>query len=209
MTLLDQILDVADTLTEPRFNREPIAYWDNNRHRKIRHHTTMQPGLLAQLYQSVLPTWSSSDEAGGSSVPASRPPLAVEALSLHDEISMAVLDHCSEHGLAVRNNVESNLRGLVGAVGHLDHDEAKQLLADMRHWRGWCNVYLGWERILLPRGVRCPLPDCGQLNSLRVNLTNATALCRDCKATWGQDDGSIDLLAAHIKTLRRQLGGVS
>lgn len=200
MTLLHQIVDTADVLTEPHLNREPIPYWDASRHRKVRHHDTVQPGLLAQLYQSVIPASSSSDGPSASSVPASRPPLAVEALSLHDEICMAVLAWCTDHGLPTRVSVESNVRALVGVAAELGDEHARLLLADLRRWRGWCNVYLGWDKIILPRGVWCPLPDCGQRNSLRINLTSATAMCRACRATWQRSDGSIDLLAAHIQT---------
>lgn len=198
MTPLDQIANVADALTEPHIHSEPIPYWDKNRHRKIRHHRTVQPGLIAQLYQSVAPTWSTSDDPCAGGIPGSRPPLAVEALSRHDEISMAVLDWCTSENLTTRNNVESNLRALVGQATLLDHNNQAALLTDLRRWRGWCNVYLGWERVTQPRGVRCPLPDCAQLNTLRVNLTNATALCSACRATWGNDHGAIEVLAAHI-----------
>lgn len=205
MNLLHQIADVADALTEPHINREPIPYWDANRHRKIRHHTTVQPGLLAQLHQAILPVWSTADDAGGSSVPSSRPPLAIEALSTHDEISMAVLGWCTGLGMDTRASTESNIRALVGAAGRLDTDQTKQLLGDLRRWRGWCNVYLGWEKVEHIRGVRCPLPECEQLSTLRVNLTSATAMCRACGATWGQDDGGVEVLAAHIKTSSRRV----
>jgi hypothetical protein len=49
VTLLDQLRDVADQLTEPHIHSEPVTVWDVNRNRKIRQHRTVQPGLLAQL----------------------------------------------------------------------------------------------------------------------------------------------------------------
>jgi len=200
VTLLDQIATIADTLTEPHFNRERYEVWDSNRHKKVRHHTTVLPGLLAQLYQSVIPAGCSSGEPQASSIPASRPPLAVEALSCHDEISMAVLAWCEDLGLALRASVESNVRALVGAAGHLDHDLQKRLLADLRRWRGWSAVLVGWENVLVLRGATCPLPDCEQTGTLRVNLTAERAACRACGATWSSEDGSIQVLGEHIKT---------
>lgn len=202
MTLLDQISDIADELTEARQHREPYTVWDHNRHRKTRHHITIQPGLLAQLYQSVIPAWSTGEEPAGG-VPGSRPPLAVEALSRHDEIAMAALGWCDRLGITGRVSVESNVRALVGGAGNLDRGQLAALHADMRRWRGWCNVYLGWEHVVRIAGVRCPLPDCSTLSSLRINLTNATAVCHHCGADWSAADGSITVLAAHIKASSR------
>jgi hypothetical protein len=199
VNLLHQITETADALTEPTMNREPYAVWDGNRNRKIRHHITVQPGLLAQLYQSVIPA-SSSEQAPAGGVPGSRPPLAVEALSRHDQISMAVLRWCASLDLPARVSVESNVRALVGAAAKLDEDTAAAMLDEMRQWRSWCTVYLGWENIFRPAGVPCPLAGCGALGELRVNLTSATALCRSCSAAWTEADGSINLLAEYIRT---------
>lgn len=201
MNLLDQIRTVADTLTEPAIHAEPLTYWDHNRHRKIRRWTTVQPGLLCQLYESVIPS-SSSAEAPAGGVPGSRPPLAVEALSRHDEITMAVLRWCTSLGLDTRVSVESNVRGLVGATPAMDDDTAAVLLDEMRQWRRWCLVLTGWEQLYCPARIACPIAGCGTRNTLRINLTNATALCRSCGSTWtkdAEDDaGAIGILADYI-----------
>lgn len=198
MNPLDQIAETADALTEPHLHREPIHYWDTNRHRKLRHHITVLPGLLAQLYQSVIPASSSAEpHAGG--VPGSRPPLAVEALSRHDEIAMAVLRWCRQLDLEPRVSVDSNVRALVGAAGRLDGDDQKELLREMRRWRGWCSVMAGWENVFNPAGATCPRPGCGRTSTLRINLTAKTALCRACGTTWSDEDGSIGVLARHIE----------
>jgi hypothetical protein len=198
VNLLDQILDTADALTEPHMHTEPITYWDTNRHRKTRRHTTIQPGLLAQLYQSVIPA-SSSTEASAGGTFGSRPPLAVEALSRHDQIAMAVLRWCTSMGLPTRASVESNIRALVGAVGHLDDDTTAALLTEMRQWRRWAAVLTGWENLLRPAGVPCPIVDCGKTNTLRINLTTKTGMCQACGATWSEDDGGISILADHVR----------
>lgn len=203
MSLLDHIRDAADALTEPHMHSEPITFWDTNRNRKIRHHRTIQPGLLAQLYQSVIPASSSPDGPAGG-VPGSRPPLAVEALSTHDEIAMAALHWCQTLNLTLRVSVESNIRALVGAAGTLDDDNQRRLLTDLRRWERWSKVLTGWETIYRPAAVTCPAitdsQPCGQRSTLRINLTAKTGMCRACGATWSEDDGSITVLADYIRT---------
>jgi hypothetical protein len=95
--------------------------------------------------------------------------------------------------------VESNVRALVGKAGGLDDDTVRRLLADMRQWHRWCNVLTGWESVYRPAGVPCPVVDCWKTNTLRINLTAKTAMCRACGATWSQDDGSVFILADHIR----------
>lgn len=201
MNLLHKIADTADALTEPHIHTEPIPYWDTNRNRKVRRHQVVLPGLLAQVYQSVIPASSSGDAPAGG-VPGSRPPLAVEALSMHDEICMAVLRWCTSLKLTTRVSAESNIRALVGAAGQFDDDTAAALLTELRQWKHWCAVFVGWEKLYRPAGIPCPVVDCGQTNTLRVNLTAYTAMCRACRATWAKDDddaGSIGVLADYIR----------
>lgn len=198
--LLDQIIDTADTLTEPHINREPYTVWTGSRHRQIRHHITVQHGLLKQLYHAaIIPTCTTNDEPS-SSIPGSRPPLEVEALSRHDQITAAVLGWCATLGLTPRTNPESNIRAVAAAAGRLDEPQQKTLHAELRRWTGWCRVYLGLEHIRRIPGTRCPLTDCGTLGTLRINLTTSHGLCTTCGATWNHD--TIGVLAEHIKTNR-------
>jgi len=201
MTMLDAIRDLADQLTEPHMHREPYTLWVN-RNRKTLHHVTVQPGLLAQLYQSVIPASSSGDAPAGG-VPGSRPPLALEALSRHDEIAMLVMGWCEELRLPLRVSVESNVRALVGAAPTLDNEGQRDLLAALRRWRHWCAVLTDWEHLYQPRGIPCiAITDgvqCEQSNTLRINLTAKTAMCKACGATWSDDDGSISVLADYIR----------
>lgn len=200
MTLLDDIRDVADDLTEPHIHSEPVRTWDGNRNAKIRHYRTVQPGLITQLHQSVIPTVSSR-EAFAASVPGSRPPLAVEALSRHDEIAMAVLHWHRQLGMVPRVGVESNIRALVGAVPKLDDDDQRELLRQMRRWRGWCAVLTYWENLYQPKGVPCPVVGCEQVSTLRINLTMKTAMCKACGSTWVEPDGSLQVLGEHIRSV--------
>lgn len=200
MSVHDTIRDLADELCDPHQHAEVIPFWDNNRNRKFRRHITVQPGLLAQLYQSVMPASSSSEpHAGG--IPGSRPPLAVEALSRHDEIAMAVLRWCTSLRLTTRVSVESNVRQLAAAAQQFDEADARVLLSEMRQWRRWCAVLTGWENLYRPARVPCPVVDCGRTNTLRVNLTAKTAMCHACAATWSEDDGTITVLANYIQAV--------
>jgi hypothetical protein len=200
VTLLDSLRDVADALTEPHIHSEPIRTWDRNRNLKIRMFKTVQPGLLAQLYQSVIPAGSTGEPPAGG-VPGSRPPLAVEALSRHDEVSMAVLAWCRQLALPTRVSVESNIRALIGAYAHLDDDDQRELLRQMRQWQRWCSVLTGWESLYRPAAVPCPIIACGKTNTLRINLTAKTGMCQSCGAAWSDEDGSIGVLGDYIRSM--------
>lgn len=194
MNLLDAITQVADDLTEPHQHREPYHVWTGSRNKQIRHHITTMPGLLAQLRDSITPVGGIGQ---GHSVPNSRPPLALEAVSRYLVISNGVNRWTWSLKLQWRGTVESSIRQLVGHAPSLDPDVARQLLAEMREWRRWCCVYTGWERLYRPANVPCPV--CAALNTLRINLTNKTAACTACRAGWSEDDGSIYVLGDHIK----------
>lgn len=201
MTLLDQITDLADTLTEPHTHREPYTIWTGQRHRKTMHHATVQHGLLTQLYHAVLPTTLAGDDAGGS-IPASRPPLEVEALSRHQQITAAAARWSRDLRIDPRPTAESTIRALVGAASTLDDQQQRTLLADLRRWTGWCRVYLGLEQVRRIPGTRCPITTCNTLGSLRINLTTSHGLCTACEAAWNHD--TIGVLAEHIKAGRTQ-----
>lgn len=205
---LDRIRDLADELTEPRVNREPYTVWTGSRHRVVHHHVTVEHGLITQLYRAVLTAPAAVDDAGRS-VPGSRPPLEVEALSRHEQITAAARDWRTYLGLPDRGTAEYNIRALVGAARELTDTDRKALAADLRRWVGWCRVYLGLERIHSARGVRCPVSDCAKLGTLRVNLTTSHGLCVDCGATWNHE--TIGVLAAHIKASRTsaQIGSMT
>lgn len=201
----DDIRDTADALTEPSIHREPIPEWDRHRNRRVRHHhKTVQPGLLAQLYQSVVPSSSSSADPPAGGVPGSRPPLAVEALSAHEQITTDVYRWCASLGLECRPRVESNIRQLAAKAMSFDEGTGKVLLTELARWRRWCLVLTGWEHVRVVRGVPCPRVGCGQPGTLRINLTTVSAMCRHCGAVWGEDDGGIGVLAQYVEQVMRQ-----
>jgi hypothetical protein len=200
MNPLDQIIDLADTLTEPHAHREPYTIWTGSRHRQTRHHITVQHGLLTQLHHAVLPA-STADEGASGSTPGSRPPLEIEALSRHTQITAAATTWCKTLHIDPRATPESTIRSLVGAAGHLDEPDQKALCADLRRWTHWCRVYLGLEQVRQINGVPCPLADCTGRGTLRINLTTSHGMCSACGATWGTT--TIGLLAEHITSNRK------
>jgi hypothetical protein len=198
---LDHITDLADELTQPHAHREPYTVWDSQRHRKTRHHITVQHGLLTQLYRAVLPA-TMADEGSGGTIPGSRPPLEIEALSRHTQIATTAQRWCRDLHIDPRPTIESTIRALVGAAPSADDDQQRALAADLRRWTHWCRVYLGLEQVRQITAVPCPLPDCNGRGTLRINLTTSHGLCTACGATW--DHKTIGVLAQHITTNRTE-----
>jgi hypothetical protein len=193
MTWQDDIRDTADALTDSYIHRAATWDWDHNRKKKIRYWQTVQPGLLAQLYNAVHPTTTPGDGTGGGGKPSSRPPLALEALSVYDEITTAIRSHCRNLGLELQPTAESNLRRLAGKAMSFDETDGKHLLADLRRWQRWCLVMTGWEHVRALRHVTCP--DCRERDTIRLNLTTETAGCRNCAAAWSAREGTLHTLA--------------
>ncbi len=204
MNVLADIADLAEVLCDPHQHTERFDYWDANRHRKVGRHVTVQDGLIHQLYESV---FRQTALDGGHTAPASRPPLALEALSLHTVITIAVAKWCWQLRVRQRDSIEQDIRALVGKVPTVDSDTAHQLRADLRRWRSWCEVMTGWETVFAPKGVPCPVVECGQTGTLRILLAAKRAFCRNpaqhpdgtpvCGATWDHD--TIGLLADYIR----------
>lgn len=198
MTWQDDIRDTADALTDSYIHRAVTHTWDHNRKKKTRYWQTVQPGLLAQLYDAVHPTTTPADGCGNANKPGSRPPLALEALSVYDAITTAVRDRCLELGVALQPTVESNLRRLAGKAMSFDDTTGRHLLADLRRWQRHCLVMTGWHHVRRLRGVTCPT--CREPDRIRVNLTTRTAMCPSCGTAW--DEGDMHALADHALTCR-------
>jgi hypothetical protein len=193
------IADLAAELCDTRTHVERYAAWDRNRNRKIREWRTVQPGLLAQLYACVTPS-GGRVESGPRPLPGSRPPLALEALSVYRTITVATIRWCWSLSEDLRDSPEGNIRAMVGATARpAQHDVAVVLLAEMRQWRRWAAVATGWQSPDFT--PRAPCPACAMVGQLRINLSAQVAQCRACQATWtGADgDGTIRLLAEHVR----------
>lgn len=194
-----QIADLIEELCDPRQHREQRWTWSDQRNKvKLPDHTTIQPGLLAQLYEAVEPILGKTgDNQGGSrGVARSTPPLRIEALDRYLEIANAVDDWCEylHIELANRPTTQSRLRALAGA--DTTSDQAAELLADLHRWRAWASTLTGWQTIYQPNRAYCPVLECGAQGTLRINLTRKSAICTACRSWW--DEATIGLLADHI-----------
>ncbi|HEY9415196.1 MAG TPA: hypothetical protein VIQ30_10585 [Pseudonocardia sp.] len=205
--ILADIADVGSELADPHQHTERIEGWSTSRHRTVRRHTVTLPGLLTQLYESVYPAGS---DATTRQPPSSRPPLALEALSTHAVISIAVIKWLWDLRIDQRDSVQGNIRALVGAAGLMSSDDQRRLLADLRRWRTWCAVMTGWERVEHFPEIECPV--CGKVGTLRVNYTSERGYCtnqaRDsdgelvCGSVWTMQDSSLMVLGRHIAAVR-------
>lgn len=184
MTLLTDIADLAEELCDPRQHTEIIWGWSTSRHReKLGEHKTIQPGLLTQLHEAIAPLLAGLDDAGARGVPRSTPPLQIEALDRWLDITVKAATWCHTLGVRPRLTPQDNIRALIGAnLG----DHANDLRADLRRWRGWCATITGWETTFSPDNP-CPVEDCNQRGTLRINLARQTAYCTACRSWWDED----------------------
>lgn len=190
------IADLAEELCDPRQHTEPIWGWDKNRHRKkIGEHKVVHPGLLVQLHDAIEPLLGGLDDGGSRGVPRSTPPLQLEALDRYIDIEISALTWVGHLGLTPRATPADNVRALVGAplAGWAD-----DVLADLRRWRSWAATMTGWQSMYTPRAA-CPVPDCGETGTLRVNLDRPSATCVACRSWW--DEQTVGILAQHIATI--------
>lgn len=197
--MIEEISAYVDELCDPHQHTERVPQWDANRNRKWREHRTVQPGLLAQLTELVGDIGARVDdgEGNGRSVPRSRPPANLDALSCHTDITFGAARWCWSLQVEVRPTVEGNLRALIGAATLLD-DETRAALADeLRHWRNAASVLTGWRTPPYAPYVPCPEKDCGRRGKLRVNLERRTAMCLACGSGWGTDQ--IEDIADYVK----------
>jgi hypothetical protein len=199
-TLLVDIAALAEELADPRQHTEPLPEWDTSRNRTVRKvYITTVPGLLEQLREAVYPGNTTQDGNGPRGIPMSRPPLLIEALSRDVQIGLAISGWISNLGLENRFQREANVRALVGAAPHLEHDQLADLRTDLRRWRNWAAVLTGWALPPLTPHVPCPEIDCGTVGALRIILDRRSGYCSACSAVWDDRDSSINVLANYIQ----------
>lgn len=198
---LVEIAELAEELCDARQHTERIHEWTKARNRKLtKVYITVQAGLIEQLRDAITAAVAPDDEGGRHGIPASRPPLLLEALARHIAISTAVNEWIHWLQLENRPTVEANIRALVGAAPTMDNLGRHAILADLRRWRTWAAVMSGWATAPLQPHVACPNPDCATMSSLRVYPDRKAGFCVACQHIWDDRDGTINLLARYIKT---------
>lgn len=195
--LLNAIAELAEELCDARQYREPIYEWTPSRNRKlVRTVVTTQAGLISQLRESIQPASGTTDSARP--VPASRPPLQIEALDRLIAIEKAAHNWTWLLRLQPRLYIEATVRHLVDGASQADDDTRHALAVDMRRWRGWAAVMTGWASPPMTPYVRCPNSDCSQLATLRILPERRAALCSHCGHVWDDTDGTFAALGIWI-----------
>lgn len=202
--VLADLRDTCDILCDPIQHRHPRWTWDTNRHKKpLPDHVVILPGLLAQVAAIVYPG-SAEEDGSARPVPASRPPLRLDAASAWMQIHLAVTRWTLSLRLELRDTIESSVRQLLGRIAAEDADTQQALLSEMRTWRRQCELVCG-EREPDPE-LQVPCPHCGD-RRLRVNLVDRTARCGSCRSRWAEAEdehvGSIGVLGRHIAEHKR------
>jgi hypothetical protein len=194
LTQLDDLLTAADALTQPIRNVERI--WDRDQHRNRRLKrvwTTIQPSLLDQLANAVIPGEVYAEDANGAKlVPRSVPPARLEAINALLMIEAGSAMWVVRVGLTLRPTATDNIRALIGASLTSDHiDEAT---GDLKRWYGWAATLTGWQ--VPPWTPQAPCPLCDE-RTLRVRLDKRTAVCVSCQESWTED--TVELLGRHVR----------
>lgn len=201
--LLQQLADDVRELVEPRQHTEPRWTWTRKRNRKLTKHVTAVPSLLNQLREHTRePVTEGNDNGGGTrNVPESRTPEGSRAFDLLLTIETGAAWWV---GVAFRQplrpHAEGNLANLVGCAttaGWYDQDQAA---ADIANWRRQAEEITGWRDPDRQPYVRCPT--CNRLGTLRVDLGQRHAWCVACRSVWSEAEGTIGLLADHIRAER-------
>lgn len=190
------ITTLAEELCDPRQHREPVYEWINRNRKLTRTIVTIQAGLLEQLRDAIYPAATIADNTSTRSIPKSRPPLLIEALSHNIEITKGANRWTWRLGLTNRGAAEANIRTLVGAASHLDNDTRHELAHDLRRWRNWAAVMTGWATP--PMTPRVPCPNCSTLSSLRILPERRSALCSTCGNVWDDTDTTYTQLGQWI-----------
>lgn len=201
---LTTIADAADALTDPRQHREPRWEWDQNRNRKpLPDHVTTLPGLIQQLRDMTEPG-ATDDGAGVRTVPDSRPPVAIDAVSLLASIEFGVARRCLEFGWAARETVEATIRLLVGEAGRLPSDKQRVVAAELRSWRHQAEVICRWQvggvELVAPCPARVGDTTCGARGTLLANADTHAAWCTACGTQWEPDEA--EALFRHVREYR-------
>lgn len=192
---LTHLGDLVDQLCDTTTTEIPLHTWSPSRHKRMTAVTTIRHQPLIDALATAIHGRGHSEQGGGRSVPGSRPPLDLGALDRYRAIEQGVDHWRNVFGTARRDNLKSDLRGLVGGASTAYSGLVDQLAAEAGKWVSWCRVIAGWDTPAWRPNAPCPVVDCGA-KALRVRLDKRTAICVACGETWGND--RIELLGRHI-----------
>lgn len=197
-TLITQLADDVRLLTEPREHTQPYDQWTKSRNRKFSTHVTRQPSLLAQL--RVLVVSPVTEDSTGRSVPGSRTPEGAAAFDLLESITEGAAGWAAALTGRPRLTVRENLTAAVGAATGASDLHLKQVALDVAIWLEAVQIATGWEDRTVRPYARCP--HCERLGTLRLKAgADDRAWCVGCGAVWSRAEGTIGLLADHIRAV--------
>lgn len=206
--ILDDIADAADALTDSRQHVEPIHDTDQHRNKRMRRvYATTIPGLIQQLRDATEPG-ANGDNNGARSIPDSRPPLALNAVSLLAAIEYGAARRCLTMSVTPRASVESTIRMLVGESSQWDSDTMQNLAAELRSWRVQAEVITQWRSDPVELLAPCPAEVepgwiCEARGTLLADPDSGVARCVACGARWSPDDAAAKGgLFEQVKTYR-------
>lgn len=193
--LLADIAEAADALTDSRQNVEPIHDADEHRNKRMRRvYVTTIPGLIQQLRDAAEPG-ATGDSNGVRSIPDSRPPLALNAVSLLTAIEYGAARRCLALGVATRDTVEATIRMFVGDASQWDSGAQANLAAELRSWRVQAEVITQWRCEPVELCAPCPAEVepgwiCGARGTLLADPDTGAARCVTCGTKWSPDDAA-------------------
>jgi hypothetical protein len=194
-------------LTQWHQHRQPyhfegdLSSWDT-------YHTTTVPPLIDQLNEG-----GPADTGGAyQATPSSRPPTSLDALD-----TLVHIDH--EASAWVRKLGHDDPGGTIACITKLyslaasaefcrrdkpvieDREavccDVHRIERSMRRWWTQARVVSGWDSPAWAPNNTCPIDGCGDRRTLRIRLDDRSALCTNCRETWGPEN--IGLLAEHIR----------
>lgn len=203
--LLEQLHAAVDALTMPRRTVEHVRTgWTSSRHPVTTQHAVVHPPLLDALAAAAMPAGGGGDEQGPRSVPGSRPPVDLDAVSLLHEIQREVW--AWRQTLVVAAAPLAALIQGFGARGReIDAETLTELSGAARRWVVWAEQG-AHERAPLYR-PDAPCLVCDRRHGLRVSVEEKRAWCVHCQEWWDED--SIGVLGAHVDRWTRERIGES
>lgn len=191
--LADAVTALVDPIRHAETYQLRSAYPDGRAVQEIRIWRTVHPSLLDQLAAAIEPSGNVA-EGGGNRIPDSRPPAALDPIYVLTVIERESTDWLRYLGIANRGELAANLRALIGGT-----DTPQDLANAARSWVSQARIATGWDKPAYQPPAPCPIVGCGARHGLRVNLEAKTARCVECKTIWKDTDGTLQILAEHVR----------
>ncbi len=186
--IADDFYELADEFTRP-YTIDVEIRGDNG---AAITRTSTVDGLLVQLQRAAVP--GNAGPAAGGAGYESKPPAALSALNLLDEIRRG-LDNWSRYYAGRTGATPAAVLGeLAAVIMAMDTHAVTDLIAQLDGWRTHARWILGWEAP--PFAPHIPCPDCASVGTLRLWPEERFVACLLCGTWW---DGE------HLGQLRDRL----